>query len=512
MKTYSRKPIKHQIIEDVHKLCRLCLKKADESVSIYTSDKDNICASLAMRIMICVGFEVSRDDCLPNLLCTDCYKELERFYSFRKKCEMTYQKLKSHLLALKQKENDKADSKEQHQKLSDLDDMKNASLTEHYIPKDAESFNSPCKEDDKSEIVHSDVNNFVNGKVSLNNNVETQDRFNPEENVQSTVNPDLGTFLSTVLLELGILTRSDDKFIVMDNSIKTLELETGDGQYVVELMEEEEEQNVTQTENLHENNSNLAKQLDIEDNNMKKAGDLRAGGGGGGAVPQCGACGKQFATRSVLARHARVHSGARPYACRVCARAFAQRASLLRHELVHREKRPYQCAQCPKSFTQRGALAVHARSHAPPQQRPLSLHRCPRCPKLFLYASGEYTCCPRCPKLFLYASSECTCCPRCPKLFLYASSECTCCPRCPKLFLYASGEYTYCLRCPKLFLYASSECTCCPRCPKLFLYASGLSRHMPTHNGRVFTCGGCARPFRDKSSLLRHLRTAGHDA
>ncbi|CAK1598388.1 unnamed protein product [Parnassius mnemosyne] len=172
MKTYSRKPIKHQIIEDVHKLCRLCLKKADESVSIYTSDKDNICASLAMRIMICVGFEVSQDDCLPNLLCTDCYKELERFYSFRKKCEITYQKLKSHLLALKDKENHKADSKEQHQKLSDLNDMKNASLIEHIISKDAESVNLTSKEDDKSEMVHSDVNNFVNNEVSLNHNVE----------------------------------------------------------------------------------------------------------------------------------------------------------------------------------------------------------------------------------------------------------------------------------------------------------------------------------------------------
>lgn len=59
LKTYSRKRRQeNKIIEDVHELCRLCLARADEAVPIF-GELDNACAALPMRIMICVGHEVS---------------------------------------------------------------------------------------------------------------------------------------------------------------------------------------------------------------------------------------------------------------------------------------------------------------------------------------------------------------------------------------------------------------------------------------------------------------------
>lgn len=47
---------------------------------------------------------MTRDDYLPNAICTGCYKELEQYYTFRKKCEVTYQKLKAHILAMKERQ------------------------------------------------------------------------------------------------------------------------------------------------------------------------------------------------------------------------------------------------------------------------------------------------------------------------------------------------------------------------------------------------------------------------
>lgn len=49
-------------------------------------------------------FQVTREECLPNMVCIDCYNELNKYYTFRKKCEATYQKLKSHVLAVKEKQ------------------------------------------------------------------------------------------------------------------------------------------------------------------------------------------------------------------------------------------------------------------------------------------------------------------------------------------------------------------------------------------------------------------------
>lgn len=53
--------------------------------------------------------------------------------------------------------------------------------------------------------------------------------------------PDINTFLSTMLLELGILTQQDNGLELTNQNIKSLELETGDGsQITLELMEEDD--------------------------------------------------------------------------------------------------------------------------------------------------------------------------------------------------------------------------------------------------------------------------------
>lgn len=59
MKTYSRKKLDdndQEIIIDLNDVCRLCMIKEDELISIYNND-DPI--PLTLRIMACVALEVN---------------------------------------------------------------------------------------------------------------------------------------------------------------------------------------------------------------------------------------------------------------------------------------------------------------------------------------------------------------------------------------------------------------------------------------------------------------------
>ncbi|XP_063893268.1 zinc finger protein 892 [Helicoverpa armigera] len=444
MRTYTRKRPNHQLIEDVHELCRLCLNKTMEAMPIFSEDSENICATLALRIMICVGLEMKRDEYLPNIICTDCYDQLNKYYAFRKKCEVTYQKLKSHVLAVKEKEY-KHKIKEEADNKMKLEQVENEEELKYVVTFDKEQY--------------PDVNGLnLNGVAQMNHFteklpelskielLETKDNDQTEEEVPS--DPDITTFLSTMLVELGILTPGDNGLIYSNQNIKSLELETGDGSSIVmELVEEDDAQEqIVSAENQIEASSLTQVTQEqvtdqVEANNTKKVEDTFKENEciikyvtsnapikkdkSDKKCAWCSECGRRLASRSALTRHLRTHSGERPYACHICGRTFAQKEVMVRHLLVHGEQRPFACSVCDKSFTQRGALAAHARQHAPPAARPLALHRC-------------------------------------------------------------------------------------DRCPKVFLYASGLSRHMMMHNGRVYVCGACERQFKDKSSLLRHLKNANH--
>ena len=92
------------------------------------------------------------------------------------------------------------------------------------------------------------------------------------------------------------------------------------------------------------------------------AGHLRSMSRNAGEInylcPQPG-CGMRFAHSDEVPRHARVHSGERPYRCQLCARHFARSDHLVVHVHRHRGEKPFTCATCQRRFTRSDECRRH---------------------------------------------------------------------------------------------------------------------------------------------------------
>ncbi|PWA22059.1 hypothetical protein CCH79_00010279 [Gambusia affinis] len=112
----------------------------------------------------------------------------------------------------------------------------------------------------------------------------------------------------------------------------------------------------------------------------------------------CNTCGKRFSDQYIMKRHARVHTGERPFACGACGMSFSRRDQLLyhmksrsaelrdppqpanKHKAIHGAKKLYFCQTCGKRFARHRCFLYHAKSHSPLV--------CKTCGKQFSQSSG----------------------------------------------------------------------------------------------------------------------------
>ncbi|KAG6457384.1 hypothetical protein O3G_MSEX010265 [Manduca sexta] len=258
MRTYTRRRPEIQVIEGVHNLCRLCLEKSEEMLPIFAEGSDGICATLSLRIMICVGLEVTNEDCLPNLICSNCHKELNRYYTFRKKCEVSYQKLKFHLQATREKESLQKAIEEREQEQGMRDNI-------HCLDKCDKTFTR----DEFSDIHVLELNTLNNIIVNREKSTELQESCNVnteivnctdskeiEAQIHDADNPEISSFLSTVLIQLGILEHQDSTMSIMDHGVHTLELVMGDDDTVMLELTEEDDDSAEESQALGIDKSN----------------------------------------------------------------------------------------------------------------------------------------------------------------------------------------------------------------------------------------------------------------
>ncbi|XP_055848930.1 zinc finger and SCAN domain-containing protein 12 [Episyrphus balteatus] len=162
---------------------------------------------------------------------------------------------------------------------------------------------------------------------------------------------------------------------------------------------------------------------------------------------KCSECPQSFTRANSLIRHRSAHRAGREYCCDYCDKFFSCKSSLDRHIRIHTGEKPFTCEQCGKNFMQKEILKRHLTIHT--GQRP---HQCPHCPRSFVQ----------------------------------------------KLLMKTHINAVH-MEVPKIVK------NVCHLCPKSFLHPSGLSRHLLTHKGMIFSCAECGRTFNDKSSLRRHF-------
>lgn len=78
---------------------------------------------------------------------------------------------------------------------------------------------------------------------------------------------------------------------------------------------------------------------------------------------ECENCGKRFAIRADLVRHARIHTNEKRFVCSSCGKRFTDRSTHLKHEKMHSGIKPYSCTTCGKSFPYSFALKSHELTH-----------------------------------------------------------------------------------------------------------------------------------------------------
>lgn len=85
--------------------------------------------------------------------------------------------------------------------------------------------------------------------------------------------------------------------------------------------------------------------------------------GDGGKVHRCTVCRRTFSRSDMLERHARLHTGVRPYACRLCTQVFSRSDHLTTHLRTHTGEKPYACPRCAYTASRRDMVTRHLRVH-----------------------------------------------------------------------------------------------------------------------------------------------------
>ena len=242
---------------------------------------------------------------------------------------------------------------------------------------------------------------------------------------------------------------------------------------------------------------------------------------------RCDVCGQILSNKASWRNHLRLHRTDQTFQCQQCARTFSRRAQYVYHMKVHHGSTDIQCHVCHKAFSSRGSLKTHMRIHS--GEKPFT---CQTCGRGFNVSSNLLAHLPICNKQLPFKCQECD------KSFGTRSSYQTHMKVCARVSLcfwfqdpymmwdyfvsfiqiHQGGLSLKCDVCGAGFvkpshltahqrIHTKEKPYQCPICGKSFSSLGNCNSHQKTHqtDERRFVCEICGKRFSRRHGLETHL-------
>ncbi|XP_045537020.1 zinc finger protein OZF-like [Papilio machaon] len=185
----------------------------------------------------------------------------------------------------------------------------------------------------------------------------------------------------------------------------------------------------------------------------------------------CSYCNKGFAQLCTLKEHLRVHTKEAPYLCSECGKSFTNNSNLRQHMNRHSGIKPFSCAFCPKTFSTKGQMVSHMATHTGAHP-----HKCDECGAAFTKPNSLKK------HKFIHRDIKAFACDTCDKRF-------NCKDHLKRHQRIHTGEKPY----------------RCRYCERAFSQSNDVIKHMRMHVGQdIYQCSVCHMKFRLMRDLKHH--------
>lgn len=331
-------------------ICRLCWSK-NANIEIFEENFENNSQKHIIDIIKdCLQIELLNVD--PKKLCESCSNEVNRFYSFKRFCNETDNKLKEILL-------------------KGLEELQNKRIDVNTV---------------KDEVVDVDFNfdglgPFIEDTADCSDDCNVNTLISHAKFRQKYSHKRTPTYCNLCCLELG----TKEKLSLHNSEFHGCE---NDGT-VFKCFGCEKRFRNKKLRTSHEHN--FCKQLrdgykcnicdrylpkrcmyeyhmrDHLHNTLTELPEL---------IFKCRKCVSTFKSKELLKDHMSEHEKSKNFICDICGRIFTRQDYLHKHKLTHTGVKPYECSHCDFKTVQRSSLTTHIRKHT--GDRPYSCDMCPQ--------------------------------------------------------------------------------------------------------------------------------------